>query len=88
MGGEIYQLLKDHLKSHLQGKTAQATMMDEALLIFYTQKWQEFTTSAATLNHIFIYLNRHWVKRELDEGAKGVYDIYTVNIIYITYSSA
>jgi cullin 1 len=78
MGGELYQRLKDHLKEHLVGKAAQATMIDEDLLIFYTAKWGEFTNSASTLNHILAYLNRHWVKRELDEGARGVYDIYTV----------
>jgi hypothetical protein len=39
MGGEIYTLLREHLKTHLRGKADQATMMDEALLIFYSQKW-------------------------------------------------
>jgi Ni,Fe-hydrogenase I large subunit len=34
MGGELYQRLKDHLKEHLVGKAAQATMID-----FYTAKW-------------------------------------------------
>jgi hypothetical protein len=48
MGGELYQRLKDHLKEHLVGKAAQATMIDEDLLIFYTAKWGEFTNSAST----------------------------------------
>lgn len=79
MGGELYSKLRDHLRLHLISKASEAVMMDEALLLFYTAKWGEYTNSASTLNHILAYLNRHWVKRELDEGAKGVYDIYTVS---------
>ena len=77
-GGELYHQIKSFLQDHLSQKAVNANMMDEALLLYYTQNWKEFTTSASTLNHILAYLNRHWVKRELDEGVRGVYDIYTV----------
>jgi cullin 1 len=33
------------------------------------------------VNHVFRYLNRHWVKRELDEGKKAVYDVYTSHLV-------
>ncbi|KAI8908568.1 Cullin, partial [Gorgonomyces haynaldii] len=80
-GVDLYNRLREYLREHLTKKVSQAQVMDEALLIYYNQLWKEFTTSASTLNHVFDYLNRHWVKRELDEGARGVYDIYTLCLV-------
>ena len=53
--------------------------MDEALLQYYTKQWNRYTTAARVVNNIFMYLNRYWVKREIDEDRKNdVYDVFTV----------
>ena len=52
---------------------------DEALLRYYAAEWLRYTTGANYINRLFTYLNRHWVKRERDEGRKAVYPVYTVN---------
>ena len=54
-------------------------LQDEALLRYYAQEWDRYTTGANYINRLFTYLNRHWVKRERDEGRKGVYPVYTVS---------
>ncbi len=55
--------------------------VDEALLTFYIREWKRYTDAAKYNNHLFRYLNRHWVKREMDEGKKNVYDVYTLHLV-------
>ena len=57
---------------------ASDNLVDEALLRYYAQEWDRYTTGANYINRLFTYLNRHWVKREKDEGRKSVYTVYTV----------
>lgn len=54
---------------------------DEALLTFYIKEWDRYTIAAKYINHLFRYLNRHWVKREMDEGKKNIYDVYTLHLV-------
>ncbi len=79
MGGDLYQLLANYLKTFLLDLLQQsAKFTDEALLSFYSKQWHRYTMGSTLIHHIFRYLNRHWVKREIDEGHKNIYDIYTV----------
>ncbi|KAJ5752866.1 Cullin-1 [Penicillium odoratum] len=82
LGEELYKLLGEYLSRHLsEVHDKSLAHSDEALLAFYIREWTRYTTAAKYVNHLFSYLNRHWVKREIDEGKKNVYDVYTLHLV-------
>ena len=83
LGEELYQMLGQFLNRHLKGIVAEShKYSNEALLSFYIREWERFTQAAKLINHLFRYLNRHWVKREMDEGKKDIYDVYTLHLVH------
>ncbi|EDN04794.1 conserved hypothetical protein [Histoplasma mississippiense (nom. inval.)] len=82
LGEELYNLLGIYLSRHLNDVyETSLNHSDEALLAFYIREWTRYTTAAQYINHLFKYLNRHWVKREVDEGKKDIYDVYTLHLV-------
>ncbi|KAK3358620.1 Cullin [Lasiosphaeria ovina] len=82
LGEDLYKKLTEYLTEHLRGLVAESKAhTDEALLAFYIREWQRYTDAAKYIHHLFRYLNRHWVKREMDEGKKSIYDVYTLHLV-------
>ncbi|OCH90897.1 Cullin-domain-containing protein [Obba rivulosa] len=82
MGSDLYNNLIRYFVAHLKDlRTHSDTLQDEALLQYYAAEWDRYTTGANYINRLFIYLNRHWVKRERDEGRKGIYPVYTLALV-------
>jgi cullin 1 len=93
MGQDLYKYLIIYLNEYLKTlrkvslfqkrklmKEAQK-YQDEDLLKYYSKQWNRFTQAAEYLNRIFKYLNRHWVKRETDEGRKHVHEVYALALV-------
>jgi len=57
------------------------TFRDEQLLKFYFKNWSGFTFSSNVLHHIFLYLNRHWVRRAQEDKSIEVYEVYSVSSV-------
>ncbi|CZR36715.1 putative SCF complex member Cullin 1 [Fusarium proliferatum ET1] len=82
LGEELYNKLIDYLHHHLDSLVNESKAhTDEALLTFYIKEWGRYTVAAKYIHHLFRYLNRHWVKREIDEGKKNIYDVYTLHLV-------
>lgn len=82
LGEELYNNLIDYLQKHLGNLVEESKLhADEALLAYYIKEWNRYTNAAKYIHHLFRYLNRHWVKRETDEGKKNVYDVYTLHLV-------
>ncbi|RDA90149.1 hypothetical protein CP533_2200 [Ophiocordyceps camponoti-saundersi (nom. inval.)] len=82
LGEELYNNLINYLRVHLEHLVGESRLhTEEALLTYYIKEWQRYTTAAKYIHHLFRYLNRHWVKREIDEGKKNIYDVYTLHLV-------
>ena len=53
-------------------------LQDVDLLRYYAKHWDRYTAGASSLNRVFAYLNRYWVRPERDKGNNTLYPVYTV----------
>ncbi|KAK5980287.1 putative e3 ubiquitin ligase cullin 1 component [Trichostrongylus colubriformis] len=81
-GVEMYAKLTNFIESYVKDRLEGARdLLGEDLLRYYTTQWSEFRFSSKVVDGIFSYLNRHWIKRELDEGNGNIYMIYTLALV-------
>lgn len=82
VGAELYNCLIGYFRTHLeQVRQGSDGLSEEPLLRYYATEWDRYTTGANFVHRLFAYLNRHWVKREKDEGRKYVYTVYILALV-------
>eukprot|EP00727_Mastigamoeba_balamuthi_P002477 m51a1_g12226 putative cullin a (1124) ;mRNA; r:60316-65932 len=84
VGEDLYARVTDLLKRHMKTllKAVDAKPSGEGMLQFYVTEWQRYTLATKSLNHIFQYLNRHWIKREADDGRRtDVCEVYSQSLV-------
>eukprot|EP01101_Sappina_pedata_P002151 TRINITY_DN12410_c0_g1_i1.p1 TRINITY_DN12410_c0_g1~~TRINITY_DN12410_c0_g1_i1.p1 ORF type:complete len:768 (+),score=286.72 TRINITY_DN12410_c0_g1_i1:26-2305(+) len=80
-GKELYTRLSNLLRDYVGKLQKDAeNYRDESLLTYYRNEWESYTMSTGKTNHIFSYLNRHWIKREIDDG-KQVYEVNKLALV-------
>ncbi|TKR67535.1 hypothetical protein L596_023675 [Steinernema carpocapsae] len=79
-GRELYDKLKQYLQEHVEKIQDEMIAKDteDELLIHYAMTWNKYAFSSKVVDGLFRYLNRHWIKREKDEGNKYVHDVYNL----------
>ncbi|KAF7358134.1 CULLIN-2 domain-containing protein [Mycena venus] len=76
---DLYNNLIRYLVQHLKNLREKAdSLQDEELLRYYAGEWERYSTGAKHIDRAFAFVNRQWIKRERDEGRKGVYPVYTL----------
>uniref|UniRef100_A0A7E4VKS8 Cullin domain-containing protein n=1 Tax=Panagrellus redivivus TaxID=6233 RepID=A0A7E4VKS8_PANRE len=79
VGSELYKRLDEFMIAHVKKFRSNVTETHGMeLLQKYSDIWKKFQFSANVINGIFSYLNRHWIKRELDEGKREIYEIFSL----------
>ncbi|GMT19324.1 hypothetical protein PFISCL1PPCAC_10621, partial [Pristionchus fissidentatus] len=82
VGSELYNKLSEFIKRHVQGVLRNCMELNgEDLLRYFTAEWDQFRFCSKVVDGIFAYLNRHWIKRELENGNLNIYVIYTLALV-------
>ncbi|KAI6173378.1 CULLIN-2 domain-containing protein [Aphelenchoides besseyi] len=82
IGADLYSRLREFITVYVANVAKQLVgLHGEDLLEKYKEVWTRFQFSSTVANGIFAYLNRHWIKREIDEGKSDVYEIYNLAIL-------
>ncbi|KAK9769765.1 putative NACHT domain-containing protein [Seiridium cardinale] len=80
-GESLYNRINDHLVQYLKERVQEFMIHDDqALLEFYAWEWVRYETAIKYIHYLFRFLNRHWIKQEVDEGKKDIYDVYTLHL--------
>lgn len=90
-GGELlYRALQDEIRTHcsevrahLLGPEDDSKGVDGArhVLREYLAQWHRLTQLADLIAKLLGFLDRHWIKRAVDEGRKGIYSIKDLHTV-------
>lgn len=82
VGGELYARVVAYLERHLDEVYLRLEpLRGEALLQAYAREWERYTNGANFVHRLLVYLNRHWVKHEREEGRTDVHTVYTLALV-------
>uniref|UniRef100_A0A914NEA9 Cullin N-terminal domain-containing protein n=1 Tax=Meloidogyne incognita TaxID=6306 RepID=A0A914NEA9_MELIC len=81
VGSELYNELNIFITKYAQSlRMTLINLYGDSLLQHYTKIWTNYRFGSTVVNGIFSYLNRHWIRREIDEGKLGIFEVYNMAI--------
>ncbi|KAL3109305.1 hypothetical protein niasHT_010569 [Heterodera trifolii] len=82
VGEELYTRLRHFVEDYARKLLQECQLKTgDQLLDYYTEQWTKFQFSATVANGIFSYLNRHWIKRNIDEATRpGTLEVYNLAV--------
>uniref|UniRef100_A0A915APJ3 Cullin protein neddylation domain-containing protein n=2 Tax=Parascaris univalens TaxID=6257 RepID=A0A915APJ3_PARUN len=82
VGLDLYNHVKQFFQTFVENVLLNGGDLNgEDVLKYYTSEWDAYRFSSKVAGGIFSYLNRHWIKRELDEGNDNIYEIYALALV-------
>uniref|UniRef100_A0A5S6QL19 Cullin family profile domain-containing protein n=1 Tax=Trichuris muris TaxID=70415 RepID=A0A5S6QL19_TRIMR len=77
IGFELYNRMQHYLEDYVQKLADFAgDMLDEDLIQFFTVEWNRYRFSSKIIDGLCSYLNRHWIRRVMDEGNDTILEVY------------
>jgi cullin 1 len=75
----LYNAFLQIVGTYLEGvvRELEAVPMD-CIMAVYCRKWKQFVTSCKIIDHLYRYLNNHWIKRQHDDGFFHIFYIKDV----------
>jgi len=78
----MYRHLKDYLENYLDVLADKLKSLEgREMLNFYAVQWRRYSQSSSLLDHLFKYLNRYWISREINAHQRGIYNINVTTLI-------
>ncbi|GMS90384.1 hypothetical protein PENTCL1PPCAC_12559 [Pristionchus entomophagus] len=82
IGATYYNNLSKFITNYVEYVLKECRNYDgENLLIHFNAQWNKFKSCTKTVDGIFAYLNRHWIKKEIREGNSNVYVSHTLALV-------
>ncbi|EAT40252.1 AAEL008008-PA [Aedes aegypti] len=81
-GQELYYRVKGFVECRLfELQEVFDYISDEESLVYYVERWKEFSSASDVVNRVCSHLNLFWVKPEQAKGRRDVYDIYQLTLV-------
>ncbi|KAL3113406.1 hypothetical protein niasHT_010746 [Heterodera trifolii] len=82
VGEELYTRVRHYVEDYARKLLQECQRLSgDQLLDYYTEQWTKFQFSSTVANGIFSYLNRHWIKRNIDEATRpGILEVYNLAV--------
>jgi cullin 1 len=79
---DFYQRLRNALTLHVRAIRKESEQCsDDTLLKFYTERFHQYSAAAKCTDHLFRFLNRHWITRVRAEERQDIYPVKTLHLV-------